>query len=35
MRDHLSALVPDGKLAQAQLKELADLTERKKRFGIR
>ena len=34
VRDHLSALVANGKLAQAELKELAELTERKKRFGI-
>jgi hypothetical protein len=34
VRDHLTAIVNDGKLAQAELKELAQLAERKKRFGI-
>lgn len=35
VRDHLSAIVINGKLAQAELDELARLAERKKRFGIR
>ncbi|CCE04111.1 conserved hypothetical protein [Bradyrhizobium sp. STM 3843] len=34
VRDHLSAVVANGKLAQAELKELAEIAERKKRFGI-
>ncbi|MGJ4946439.1 hypothetical protein ACQR1W_38190 [Bradyrhizobium sp. HKCCYLS1011] len=34
VRDHLSGVVANGKLAQAELKELAELAERKKRFGI-
>ena len=34
VRDHLTAIVNNGKLAQAELKELAQLAERKKRFGI-
>jgi hypothetical protein len=34
VRDHLTAIVADGKLAQAQLKELAQVAERRKRFGI-
>jgi hypothetical protein len=35
VRDHLTATVANGKLAQAELKELAQTAERKKRFGIR
>ena len=34
VRDHLIAIVANGKLAQAELKELAQIAERKKRFGI-
>ncbi len=34
VRDHLTAIVANGKLAQAELKELARTAERRKRFGI-
>jgi hypothetical protein len=34
VRDHLIAIVANGKLAQVELKELAQTAERKKRFGI-
>ena len=34
VRDHLTAIVTNGKLAQAELKELAEVAERRKRFGI-
>jgi hypothetical protein len=34
VRDHLSAIVANGKLAQVELKELAETAERRKRFGI-
>ena len=34
IRDHLAAIVANGKLAQAELKELAQTAERRKRFGI-
>jgi hypothetical protein len=34
VRDHLTAIVTGGKLAQAELKELTQLAERRKRFGI-
>jgi hypothetical protein len=34
VRDHLAAMVANGKLAQAELKELAQVAERRKRFGI-
>ena len=34
VRDHLGAVVTGGKLAQAELKELAQTAERSKRFGI-
>jgi hypothetical protein len=34
VRDHLNTVVNDGKLAQAELKQLAETAERKKRFGI-
>lgn len=34
VRDHLNAVVANGKLAQAELKELAQTAERRKRFGI-
>jgi hypothetical protein len=34
VRDHLAAAVTNGKLAQAELKELAQVAERRRRFGI-
>jgi hypothetical protein len=34
VRDHLSAIIANGKLAQAELKELAQTAERRRRFGI-
>ena len=34
VRDHLAGLVANGKLAQAELKELVQTAERRKRFGI-
>lgn len=34
VRDHLTVAVTNGKLAQAELNEIAHATERKKRFGI-
>ena len=34
VRDHLNATVANGRLAQAELTELARTAERKKRFGI-
>ena len=34
VRDHLASVVTNGKLAQAELKELAQIAERRKRFGI-
>jgi hypothetical protein len=34
VRDHLKAVVANGKLAQAELKELAQVAERRRRFGI-
>jgi hypothetical protein len=34
VRDHLTSIVTNGKLAQAELKELAQTAERRKRFGI-
>ena len=34
VRDHLATIVTSGKLAQAELNDLAQLAERKKRFGI-
>lgn len=34
VRDHLTAVVTNGKLAQAELKELAQTAERRRRFGI-
>ncbi len=34
VRDHLSAVIANGKLAQAELKELAQTAERRRRFGI-
>ncbi len=34
VKDHLNAIVANGKIAQAELKVLAETAERKKRFGI-
>ena len=34
VRDHLTSVIANGKLAQAELKELAEAAERRKRFGI-
>jgi hypothetical protein len=34
VRDHLASAVADGRLAQAQLSELVQAAERKRRFGI-
>jgi hypothetical protein len=34
VRDHLAVVVAGGKLAQAELKEIARTAERRKRFGI-
>ena len=34
VRDHLMSVLTNGKLAQAELKELARTAERRKRFGI-
>jgi len=34
VRDHLASVVANGKLAQAELRELAQAAERRKRFGI-
>jgi hypothetical protein len=34
VRDHLTAMVSNGKLAKAELKVLADTAERRKRFGF-
>lgn len=34
VRDHLNAVVANGKLAQAELKELAQIAERRRRFRI-
>ena len=34
VRDHLTSIVTNGKLAQAELKELARTAERRKRFGV-
>lgn len=34
VRSHLQTVVDSGKIADSDLKELAKLTERKKRFGI-
>ena len=34
IKDHVSAVLNDGKLAAAQLRELAETTERKRRFGV-
>jgi hypothetical protein len=34
VRDHLASVVANGRLAEAELKELAQLAERKRMFGI-
>jgi len=34
VRDHLAGVVANGKLARAELRELAETAERRKRFGI-
>jgi hypothetical protein len=34
VRDHLASVVANGRLAEAELRELAYLAERKRRFGI-
>lgn len=34
VRDHLAAIAANGKLAQAELKQLAQTAERRRRFGI-
>jgi hypothetical protein len=34
VRDHLATILTNGKLAEAELKELARTAERRKRFGI-
>ena len=34
VRDHLNGILTNGKLAQAELKELAQTAERRRRFGI-
>ncbi len=34
VRDHLNAILANGRLAQAELAELARTAERRKRFGI-
>src|SRR6185312_7388994 len=34
VRDHLASVLNNGKLAQAELKALAETAERKKRFGV-
>jgi len=34
VRDHLASVVANGKLARAELKELMETAERRKRFGI-
>ena len=34
LKQHLQSIVSNGKLADAELKELIDAAERKKRFGI-
>jgi hypothetical protein len=34
VRDHLTGIVTNGKLAAAELKQLAETAERKRRFGI-
>jgi hypothetical protein len=34
VRDHLTAIVTNGKLAEVELRQLAETAERKRRFGI-
>jgi hypothetical protein len=34
VRDHLASIVANGKLAQAELKDLAQTAERRRRFGV-
>ena len=34
VREHLASVVANGKLAQAELQELAQTAERRRRFGI-
>jgi hypothetical protein len=34
VRDHFASVVANGKLAEAELKALAQVAERKRRFGI-
>ena len=34
VRDHLASVVANGKLARAELKELMETAERRRRFGI-
>lgn len=34
VKAHLGRIVSDGKLAEAELKQIADAAERKKRFGL-
>jgi hypothetical protein len=34
VRDHLSGIVSNGSVAEAELKSLREIAERKKRFGI-
>lgn len=34
VRDHLASAVANGRLAEAELNELAQMAERKRRFGI-
>jgi len=34
VRDHLSAVIANGKLAQAELNELLQVAARRKRFGV-
>lgn len=34
VRDHLAKVIDNGKLAQAELADIAKLSERRKRFGI-
>ena len=34
VRDHLTSVVTNGKLAQAELKDIAQVAERRRRFGI-
>ncbi|MCK1393661.1 hypothetical protein [Bradyrhizobium sp. 1] len=34
VRDHITGVIANGKLARAELKDLAETAERRKRFGI-